>query len=209
MKIAVIGAGNVGRALGSSAVRADHAVILTSRDPDDAAAAAVEIGAQTSATNRTAAEQSDIVILAVPTDARTAVVSELGDALSGKIVIDVSNRPTPDATGGTGPTSMAEELQAQLPLASVVKAFNTTLAARQVEPLVGDIAIDGFVAGDDETAKKTVLDLVASLGFRPIDAGPLLFARTLEGMGWLNISLNMAGGTWQESWKLLGPDSID
>lgn len=73
---------------------------------------------------------------------------------------------------------------------------------------MGGIAIDGFVAGDDETAKKTVLDLVASMGFRPIDAGPLLFARTLEGMGWLNITLNMAGGTWQESWKLLGPDSI-
>lgn len=146
MNIAIMGAGNVGRALGSSAVRAGHAVILTSREPDAAAAAAVEIGAQ--------------------------------------------------------------ELQAQLPHASVIKAFNTALAARQMEPIVGGIAIDGFVAGDDETAKKTVLDLVASMGFRPIDAGPLLFARTLEGMGWLNITLNMAGGTWQESWKLLGPDSI-
>lgn len=208
MNIAIMGAGNVGRALGSSAVRAGHAVILTSRELDAAAAAAVEIGAQTSATNRPAAERSDIVILAVPTDVRAAVASELGDALRGKIVIDVSNRPTPDATGGTGPTSAAEELQAQLPHASVIKAFNTALAARQMEPIVGGIAIDGFVAGDDETAKKTVLDLVASMGFRPIDAGPLLFARTLEGMGWLNITLNMAGGTWQESWKLLGPDSI-
>lgn len=55
MKIAVIGAGNVGRALASSAVQAGHAVILTSRDPDDAAAAAVEMGARTSATNRAAA----------------------------------------------------------------------------------------------------------------------------------------------------------
>lgn len=172
MKIAIIGAGNVGRALASSAVRAGHDVILASRDPDDAAAAAVDIGVRASATNLAAAEQSDIVILAVPTDARTAVVSELGDTLRGKIVIDVSNRPTPDATGGTGPTSAAEELQALLPHASVVK------------------------------------DLVASMGFRSVDAGPLLFARTLEGMGWLNIALNMAGGTWQESWKLLGPDSI-
>ncbi len=208
MNIAIIGAGNVGRALASSAVRAGHVVILTSRDPDDAAAAAVEIGARASATNRAAAEQSDIVILAVPTDVRAAVVSELGDTLRGKIVIDVSNRPTPDATGGTGPTSAAEELQALVPHASLIKAFNTAFASRQTEPIVGGIAIDGFVAGDDEAAKKTVLDLVASMGFRPIDAGPLLFARTLEGMGWLNITLNMAGGTWQESWKLLGPDSV-
>lgn len=207
MKIAIVGAGNVGRALASSAVRAGHAVILTSRDSDAAAAAAVEIGARAAATNRAAAEGGDIVILAVPTDVRAAVVSELGDTLSGKIVIDVSNRPTPDATGGTGPTSAAEELQIQLPHTSVIKAFNTALASRQADPIVGGVAIDGFVAGDDATAKKTVLDLVASMGFRPIDAGPLLMARTLEGMGWLNITLNMAGGTWQESWKLLGPDS--
>lgn len=148
-----------------------------------------------------------MVILAVPTDVRAAVVSELGDTLSGKIVIDVSNRPTPDATGATGPTSAAEELQTQVPHASVIKAFNTAFASRQADPIVGGIAIDGFMAGDDATARKTVLDLVASMGFRPIDAGPLLMARTLEGMGWLNATLNMAGGTWQESWKLLGPGS--
>lgn len=208
MNIAIIGAGNVGRALASSAVRAGHAVILASRDPDDAAAAALKIGAGAAATNRAAAEQSDIVILAVPTEAQAAVVSDLGDSLSGKIVVDVSNRPTPDPTGVTGPTSAAEELQAQLPQAFVIKAFNTAFAARQAEPIVGGIAIDGFVAGDDAPARKSVLDLVASMGFRPIDAGPLLAARTLEGMAWLNITLNMAGGTWQEGWKLLGPDSI-
>ncbi len=65
----------------------------------------------------------------------------------------------------------------------------------------------GIVAGDHEAAKATVLELVSSIGFRPVDAGPLAAARTLEGMAWLNISRNFAGGTWQDAWVLLGPDS--
>jgi 8-hydroxy-5-deazaflavin:NADPH oxidoreductase len=51
-----------------------------------------------------------------------------------------------------------------------------------------------------------VLELVASLGFRPIDAGPLSMSRALEGMALLNIALNMTNGwPWQTGWKLLGP----
>ena len=70
----------------------------------------------------------------------------------------------------------------------------------------GEIA-DGFVAGDDAAAKATVLDLVSSIGFRPVDAGSLASARTLEGMAWLNISRNIAGGTWQDAWVIVSPDS--
>ena len=54
---------------------------------------------------------------------------------------------------------------------------------------------------------EIAFDVVESLGFRPVDAGSLAAARTLEGMGWLNISRNMQGGTWQDAWVLLGPDS--
>jgi predicted dinucleotide-binding enzyme len=92
------------------------------------------------------------------------------------------------------------------PNARVVKAFNTILAAHQAAPDIDGIQLDGFVAGDDGAAKKKVLELVTSLGFRPIDAGPLAMARALEGMGTLNISLNMTNGwPWQSGWKLLGP----
>jgi hypothetical protein len=69
------------------------------------------------------------------------------------------------------------------------------------------VAADGFVASDDDAAKRTVLDLVESIGFRPVDAGSLAVARTLEGMAWLNISRNMAGGTWQDAWVLVGPET--
>ena len=62
------------------------------------------------------------------------------------------------------------------------------------------------MAGDAAAAKQQVLALVASLGFRPIDAGPLAMARALEGMGTLNISLNATKGwPWQSGWNLLGP----
>ncbi len=62
-----------------------------------------------------------------------------------------------------------------------------------------------FVAATDPAAKATVVDLVRSIGMRPIDAGPLDAARILEGMGALNIFLNMQGGTWQNAWKLVEP----
>jgi predicted dinucleotide-binding enzyme len=68
------------------------------------------------------------------------------------------------------------------------------------------VQLDGFVAGDDPGAKRQVLDLVQSLGFRPIDTGPLTMSRALEAMGMLNISLNMKNDwPWQTGWKLVGP----
>jgi len=61
-----------------------------------------------------------------------------------------------------------------------------------------------FVAGDNDAAKSTVLDLAESIGFQPIDAGPLTAARFLETMAWLNIALNVANGwSWQTGWKLV------
>jgi len=155
--------------------------------------------------DKDAIDGSDVVIFAVPGTSFDDLVTELGQDLAGKVVVDVSNRPTPDASG-TG-TSAAEELQARLPDASVVKAFNTAFATRQADPNVDGVSADGYVAGDDDGAKAKVLRLVESIGFRPVDAGSLAVARTLEGMAWLNISRNMQGGTWQDAWVLLGPDS--
>ena len=103
-------------------------------------------------------------------------------------------------------TSVAELIQARAPRAKVVKAFNTALAARQAEPTVQGTQLDGYVAGDDPQAKATVLEFVRSLGFQPIDAGPLVMARALEAMALLNIFLQVRNGwAWQSGWKLVGP----
>jgi 8-hydroxy-5-deazaflavin:NADPH oxidoreductase len=206
MQIAIIGAGNVGRALAGSLVRAGHDVTLSAANPEHARTAAAQTGAQAAPSNAEAISAADLVVLAVPATAFDQVAKELGSRIDGKIVVDVSNRPTPSPDGSA--TSLAEELQGRLPAASVVKAFNTAFASRQAEPRVGGVAADGFVAGDDAAAKQTVLAVVGSVGFRPVDAGSLAAARTLEGMAWLNIQRNLAGGTWQDAWVLVGPETV-
>jgi predicted dinucleotide-binding enzyme len=86
-----------------------------------------------------------------------------------------------------------------------VKAFNTIFAEKQADPRAGDTAFDGLVAGDDDAAKRVVLELVEKIGYRPIDAGPLSAARYLEGMAFLNIWLNVHNGWGRRSgWRLIG-----
>ncbi len=206
MQIAIIGAGNVGRALATSLTRAGHDVTITAEHGANAVSAASQSGATAGASNTDAAQNAQVIVLAVPAQSIGQIATDMGSSLDGKVVIDVSNRPTPTADGAA--TSIAEELQGQVPDARVVKAFNTVFASRQAAPTVAGISPDGFVAGDDAAAKQTVLDVVESIGFRPVDAGSLASARTLEGMAWLNIQRNLAGGTWQDAWILVGPDSV-
>jgi 8-hydroxy-5-deazaflavin:NADPH oxidoreductase len=203
MDIAIIGAGNVGGALSRASVRAKHVVTISAADPEHAARLAQEVGAQASRTNREAVAAAELAILAVPYDAVAEIVAELEQDLDGKVLVDVTNRFDPEQLNGP---SNAEQIQGMAKGALVVKAFNTIFAAHQADPVSDGIQLDGFVAGDDAKAKQMALDLVRSLGFRPIDAGPLAMARALEGMGTLNIALNMGNGwPWQTGWKLLGP----
>ena len=207
MQIAIIGSGDVGTALAGSFVRAGHSVTLSAAPPEEAAAAAEATGATAARSNREAIEGAAVVVLAVPYAAVGDIVAELGTALHGKTVIDVTNRLNVDnPAAAIDGTSNAEQIQGLVPSAPVVKAFNTALAARQADPVVDGVQLDGFVAGDDADAKAAVLDLVRSIGFRPIDTGPLVMARALEAMAVLNISLQIRNNwPWQAGWKLVGP----
>jgi predicted dinucleotide-binding enzyme len=209
MNIAIIGAGNVGRALAGSAARAGNSVTVSSTTGESARAVAEQTGARAATSSRDAVEQAEIVILAVPYSAVDAVLAGVGDALVGKVVVDATNPIKPDFTGlATGEKSGAEEIQAKAPGARVVKAFNTAFATRQVDPrVVGGLRVDGYVAADDDDARAAVLGLVEAIGFNPVDAGGLTMSRHLEGMAWLNISLQVKNGwSWQSGWKLVGPD---
>jgi NADPH-dependent F420 reductase len=202
MKIGIIGAGNVGSALGRASSRAGHDVAISSEDPEHAAEVAREVGARGARTNPDAVDDAEVVILAVPYDAVEEILEELGDRVDDKVLIDVSNRFAGDQLDAP---SNAEQIQ-EMTSAPVIKAFNTIFASHQADPNVEGTTLDGFVAGDDADAKETALELVSSLGFRPIDAGPLVMARALEGMGALNIALNQNNGwPWQTGWKLVGP----
>jgi NADPH-dependent F420 reductase len=201
MKVAIIGAGNVGKALATSITRAGHDVTLTGKNRERAAETAREIGASTADGNAAAVADADLVILAVPfVGAADEVTDDIRDGVAGKTVIDVTNPLKPDYSGLATDTSAAEEFQKLLPGASVIKAFNTIFAANQAAPTRD---IDGFVAGDDDKAKQTVISLVESMGFTPLDVGPLRAARFLEGMAYINIGLNAQNGWgWTSAWKL-------
>lgn len=207
MNIAIVGAGNVGSAVAHAVSRVGHSVIVTARDGGRARAVASQVGGRAIATTAEAAAAADLIVLAVPYGALNAVTGEIGFAADDKVVIDATNPLTADGSGiAVSDHAGAEEVASSLPGAHVVKAFNTVLASKQAEPITDGTALDGFYAGDDERAKRTVAELLAAIRYRPIDAGPLAAARTLEHMAFLNISLNVRNGwSWQSGWKLIGP----
>jgi NADPH-dependent F420 reductase len=207
MQIAIIGAGNVGKALATSFSSAGHDVTITSRDPEDSGAVAAATGARVGTSNADAARDAEVIVLAVPFASVADIASEIAPVVEGRVVVDVTNRMS---FGANGPemdttTSNGEEIAALLPGARVVKAFNTLFASRQADPVTQTVRLDGFVAGDDADAKALVLTLVRSVGLDPIDVGPLVRARQLEALAFLNIALNIEnGGGWQSGWKLVG-----
>jgi NADPH-dependent F420 reductase len=209
MKIAIIGAGNVGSGLAAAATAAGHDVAVAASNPDSAAKTAADTGATAAAGNTDAVHGADLVVLAVPHGAVPDVVAELGSALDGKVVIDATN-PLNDTYSDltTSGVSAAEQLQQQVPGARVVKALNTVFASRYAAPTEDGQPLDALVAGDDAAAKTQVVGLVESLGFRAVDAGGLRMARSLEELAFLNISLNAGNGwTWQSAFRLVGPQT--
>ena len=203
MKVAIIGAGNVGKALGTSMIRAGHEVTISASTPESAVAAAREIGASPADSAATVVKDAGVIIFAVPYQAGEAVAAEIADRVSGRTIIDVSNPIKPDFSGLATDTSAAEELQLHLPDAHVVKAFNTVFASNQAAPSAATAPIDGYVAGDDADAKREVMSLIESIGLNPLDVGPLSSSRYLEGMAYVNIGLNAQNGwSWTSAWKL-------
>lgn len=207
MRIAIIGAGNVGGGLATAATTAGHEVVLSATDPTHAQETAAPAGATAAASNAQAVEGADVVVLAVPGSAVAGVAADLGESLAGKVVVDATNPLNETFTGlTTSGVSAAELLQEQLPGAAVVKSLNTVFASRYADPTEGGAPLDALLAGDDAAAKATVARLVESLGLHPVDAGALRMARTLEEIAFLNISLNATNGwTWQSAFQLVGP----
>jgi predicted dinucleotide-binding enzyme len=188
-------------------VRAGHNVTLSAKNQEHADAKAKETGARAVRDGVAAVKDADVVILAVPYAAVDAALAELGDALAGKVLIDVTNRLRMESMGESiDGKSAAEQIQKKVPKAKVAKAFNYAFASKQADPKIDGQSIDGYVASDDPDAKRTTLELVRSIGFRPIDAGPLAMSRALEAMAVLNIALQIQNGwPWQTGFRLMGP----
>jgi 8-hydroxy-5-deazaflavin:NADPH oxidoreductase len=193
MRIAVIGTGNVGGTLGRRWAQAGHEVTFGARD--SRAAETKALLAEAGPNSRTvspqeAAQNSDILVFAIPWDAVHEVLAQLGD-LSGKTVIDATNPLLPKLAGlALGTTSAAEKMAEWAPGAKVVKAFNTIGFNISANPIFGDKRALLFYCGDDSGAKQQVHQLASELGFEPHDAGPLTQARYIEAFAFLWISLS-------------------
>lgn len=198
MTLSILGAGNVGMALGRAFTQRGEPVLFGVPDPAKYADAVAALGPRARvATTDAAIDAGAVVILAVPYGALAAIARSRPD-WQGRILVDATNPLAPGLAGLTVGTtrSGAEELARLAAGARVVKAFNTTGAEN-----LGDTAYPGGapfmpVCGDDADARRRVLALATLIGFDAVDLGPLSAARYLEpfAMTWIHLAIRQGYG---------------
>jgi 8-hydroxy-5-deazaflavin:NADPH oxidoreductase len=201
MKIAIIGAGNVGGTLGVAWANRGHEVVFGVRDVADPKVEELlaRAGGKTrSAKVKDATAAAEVVVLTVPWSAVQDALRSAGD-LRGKILFDCTNPLKPDLSGLTvGYTaSGAEQVAAWAPGTRVVKIFNTTGSANMENPVYPEGRSMMLYCSDDAQAKKVAAQLAVELGFEPYDVGPLTEARLLEpfALVWIHLALPQKMGT--------------
>jgi len=202
MRIAIIGAGNVGASLGKGWAISGHPIIYGVPDPTNRKYASIAEAAKRAEVVGVAdaVDRADAIVLAVPWDAAPNAISACGN-LSGRLLIDVTNPLKGGAEGlelALGfSTSGGEEVARMAPGASVFKTMNQVgfpvMSDTQGYPTRPVM----FVAGDDADRKPQVLALVTDLGFEAVDAGPLRRARLLEpyALLWIDQAINHGAPT--------------
>jgi hypothetical protein len=201
MRLAIIGAGNVGGTLGTAwAQKAGHEIFFGVRNPtSDQTQAVVRRldGLAQAGTPAQAAAFAEFIVLTTPWNAAETAIRAMGD-LSGKIILDATN---PLAVGPDGLSleighsiSAGEKVQGWAQGASVFKTLNSTGFGNMANPVFRGVKSVMFVAGDDAVNKPGVIELVAALGFEVVDAGPLRNARLLEAHAMLWIELAIKRG---------------
>lgn len=206
--ITIIGTGNMAAGIAARAASAGRSIQILSRD----AAAASALASTTNGIPGTTGQEIEgaIVVLATYFDVSKEIAAHYGEALNGKTVVDISNpvnTETFDSLTVPVGSSAAEEIQALVPGANVVKAFNTVFAATLAAGEVAGQTLDVLIAGDSEEAKAAVASLVNDSGLRAIDVGPLRRARELEAIELLVFNLQVSDAhpdyNWNSSLKLL------
>src|ERR1700736_726407 len=187
--ISILGLGTYARAIGTRGVEAGNAVEVIGRDAAKAKDLVAALGGGAAAGTFGTVPAGDIVVLAVPYASAVPVVVQYGDALAGKVIVDISNTftaATHNELVNTDGSSGAQEIaKAVPPSAHIVKAFNTVFA----HVLALGRPLDVLFAGDDAQAKASVSAFIETLGLRPLDVGGLEMAHWLEGGGLLMMRL--------------------
>ena len=204
MNVTIIGAGNMGRGIGTRLVAGGHKVTFVDANPETAQKAAADLKAEAATLD---APLGDVVVLAVWYGTNIEIAKQLGSKLAGKVVVDIANplNATYDGLATAPDSSSAEDLaKALVAGAKVVKAFNTTFAGTLIAGEAGGQKLDVFIAGDDADAKAKVAQLITDGGMRAVDTGPLSRARQIEGAQLLHIVLQGSLGTnWVSGLKIV------
>ena len=208
MDVTIIGTGNMARGIATRLLAGGNGVTLLGTERGRAQELAAQLAEDAGVEFGEVGDgiSGEIIVLAVPYEAVPSVAERYASELAGKVVVDITNPVDWETFDGLvipPDSSAAEEISGLFPGAAVVKAFNTTFAGTLVEGGVAGEPLDVFVAADDEEAKRTVLDLVATGGLRGIDAGPLRRARELERLGFLGMTLQQPLDLgFRSAWKL-------
>ena len=198
MKLAVVGTGGVGAALGMRWGAAGHAVTYGSRAPQSEKVQQLVAKSATKAAAMSPHEAivgADAILFAVPWPAARETLVQLGD-LTGRTLIDCTNPLLSDMSGiELGHViSAGEQIAAWTPGAKIVKAFNSASVKVMLDPQFGEHRATMFYCGDDAAAKLVVRQLIEDVGFDPVDAGSLSSSRYLEPLAMLYIHLAFRQG---------------
>ncbi|PWT75368.1 MAG: DNA-binding protein [Bacteroidetes bacterium] len=213
MKIGIIGSGLVGRVLGTAFLKEGHEVMLGTRNPGKAEVTKWKKendGGQVGTFPDTA-KFGDILVLAVNGSATEEAIRQAGiDQFNNKPVIDATN-PIAAAPPVNGvlkfftnlDESLMERIQRLIPRAKVVKAFNSVGNAYMYKPQFKDGKPTMFICGNDESAKRTVTDILSSFGWETEDMGKVEAARAIEPLCILWCIPGMLRNQWAHAFKLL------
>jgi predicted dinucleotide-binding enzyme len=213
MKIGVLGSGQVGQVLAAGLLKHGHSAMIGTRQPASDAMHKwlAENPAGAVGTFEQTAKSGDLLVLS-PLGSAVAQVIELAGKtnFAGKVLIDTTNpiADAPPAEGVlkffTGPNeSLGEKIQALVPAARVVKAFNSVGAARMVNPHYEQGPPTMFLCGNDQAAKNTAIGLIRELGWEPFDLGGILAARAIEPLCMLWCIPGFLHNQWTHAFKLL------
>ncbi len=191
MKIGIIGSGKIGATLGSLWAEAGHEVFFSSRHPQKLTHLVKELQAKGHCAQAGDVEEAvrygDVILFSPPFSETDAALEETGlskKGLDGKIVMDATNPFTAEGLELALPmgTTAVSELVKKIPKARVVKAFNTvywqTLRDLNHTPFESRYVI--CYAGNEETSKQLVSNLIEDAGFIAFDLGPLQNASLME-----------------------------
>lgn len=194
MKVAIIGSGNVGGALAQQWVKAGHSVLIGAKFPlsEKNIQLATKIGEDRFTSVESAAQQSEVILIATPPTAIFDLIEQMGD-VSGKILIDATNavRQKPE------PYDTVYHALADKTKGKAVKCFNSTGFENMQNPMYHGEKIDMFMAGDDAEAKETARQLALDAGFGTcwdFGKGDKVLLLEQFALSWINLAIMQGHG---------------